>query len=595
MENSNNSDKSSVGVEVKEEKTTISNGHDHEEGTSAEVNKALNADPSAKETNTDQYSSPNSALKNQEDQLKSAKAEMGEVREENERLKLVLARIMKEYQSLQLHFFDILRQEEAKKPENTTAEHHDNNTNQENEEPELVCLSLGKISTADKSKKDEKKTNNVVVITNGRKDHNEELNGGLELGLGCRTSEILKNNISSSDNSFEEPNKEEEQTDQIWSSPSKIQKTTKSSGDDEVSQQTHMKKARVSVRTRCDAPTMNDGCQWRKYGQKIAKGNPCPRAYYRCTVSPSCPVRKQVQRCAEDMSILITTYEGNHDHPLPISATAMASTTSAAVSMLQSPSSSSQPGSFMNTATAPMSTSTPNNNLHGLNFSSFHNPRLPQNFYFPNTSISTSSSHPTITLDLTSNPSSSSHFGRSYNSSSTCLNFSSSSASSWNNYNGFNSVSYGTTPYQSRNYQASGLLNNNGKRPFQEAYNYMNNNINYQNINASKQQSLTETIAAATKAIASNPKFQTALAAALTSVVGNGGSGARENQSAGGTESLTVKNGIGCGPTSFLNRSSSLNSQQLPQGANLGLLPQTLLSLSASKSATLSPAENMDH
>ncbi|KAL3833852.1 hypothetical protein ACJIZ3_008588 [Penstemon smallii] len=73
---------------------------------------------------------------------------------------------------------------------------------------------------------------------------------------------------------------------------------------------------RVVVQIESDIDILNDGYRWRKYGQKVVKGNPNPRSYYKCT-TPGCPVRKHVERAANDIKSVITTYEGKHNHEVP--------------------------------------------------------------------------------------------------------------------------------------------------------------------------------------------------------------------------------------------------------------------------------------
>nr|QGQ64056.1 WRKY transcription factor 33 [Santalum album] len=82
--------------------------------------------------------------------------------------------------------------------------------------------------------------------------------------------------------------------------------------------QKRKREPRFAFMTKSEVDHLDDGYRWRKYGQKAVKNSPFPRSYYRCT-SAACNVKKRVERSSDDSSVVITTYEGQHTHPCPVS------------------------------------------------------------------------------------------------------------------------------------------------------------------------------------------------------------------------------------------------------------------------------------
>lgn len=149
---------------------------------------------------------------------------------------------------------------------------------------------------------------------------------------GTTSSTMLLNGtqFESSDATFSNEEEEEEEEDRATHGSVSLGYDIDGEGDESESKRRKveayaadvsgasraMREPRVVVQTTSEVDILDDGYRWRKYGQKVVKGNPNPRSYYKCT-STGCTVRKHVERASHDLKSVITTYEGKHNHDVP--------------------------------------------------------------------------------------------------------------------------------------------------------------------------------------------------------------------------------------------------------------------------------------
>ncbi|OIT08408.1 PREDICTED: probable WRKY transcription factor 31 isoform X1 [Nicotiana attenuata] len=422
------------------------------------------------------------------EQLAQLQVELERMNTENQRLKGMLTQVTNSYSALQMHLVTLMQQQQQLISRTESTHNHE-------------------VIEVKSEEKNQEKDGNIVPRqfmelgpSSAKADPMDEPSQSHSTSEERTLSGSPRNHMEMSrDKAI---GREESPESESWV-PNKVPKLMNSSKPVEQTAEATMRKARVSVRARSEAPMISDGCQWRKYGQKMAKGNPCPRAYYRCTMAVGCPVRKQVQRCAEDRTILITTYEGTHNHPLPPAAMAMASTTSAAASMLLSGSMPSADG-LMNTNFLARTILPCSSNM---------------------ATISASAPFPTVTLDLTQNPNAMSN----YHQRTQAPQFQVPLPAGLNHPNFVGSMSAPQMP------QVLGQALYNQSR-------FSGLQVSQDNIH---HPSFSDTLSAATAAITADPNFTAALAAAISSIIG----GSHPNNGNNPTS----------GPTSNSNKTSSFS------------------------------------
>ncbi|KAL0791573.1 hypothetical protein Bca101_007819 [Brassica carinata] len=122
----------------------------------------------------------------------------------------------------------------------------------------------------------------------------------------CQSLAIVEGKRNCENEAVEEPEPKRRQV---------LLKKSNSQSSDTVSKPG--KKHKVVVHAAGDVGISGDGYRWRKYGQKMVKGNPNPRNYYRCT-SAGCSVRKHIETAVENRTAVVITYKGVHNHDMPV-------------------------------------------------------------------------------------------------------------------------------------------------------------------------------------------------------------------------------------------------------------------------------------
>ncbi|KAL9264998.1 WRKY transcription factor 42-like protein [Drosera capensis] len=461
------------------------------------VNTGLNlltTNTSSDQSMVDDGISTNTEDKRTKSELVALQVELERMNMENQKLKETLNHVTTNYNALQIHFVTIMQQQQQQLRDRRLISNINIAEDNDGE-------ALGESNTGNSNGKRAmlpRRFMDLGLAIGGSRTENDELSLSTSDPRSPRETSASPSNIMETASRKElisgrgMDRDDSPRVDDIgngWGSNSngKVPRLSPPKNVDQSAAEATMRKARVSVRARSETPMITDGCQWRKYGQKMAKGNPCPRAYYRCTMAAGCPVRKQVQRCADDTTILITTYEGDHNHPLPPAAMAMVSTTSSAARMLLSGSMPSADGlinpNFLARTLLPCSSSM--------------------------ATISASAPFPTVTLDLTQSP---------------------------------NPLQYQQRPQQANPFQIP--LPNLPQILRQAIYNQSKFSglqlSGAQSLDGKSDQgpsqitqpgSLSDTVNAATAAITADPNFTAMLAAAITSFIGSGSHPSNNNGS----------------------------------------------------------------